>query len=108
MVPLTCLERILNKNLIPGYRSSKKFSIYQTAVEKKPRRSGMPVSGKGWGAWIRTKIHSSKGWCAALAPRPSASHIVSQRLVMGNTCTVRRYGVSLGRLEGTGVLQGTR
>lgn len=25
----------------------------------------------GWGAWIRTKIHSFKGCCAAIAPRPS-------------------------------------
>jgi hypothetical protein len=32
----------------------------------------------GWGTWIRTKIHSSKGWCAAIAPCPSAGKIVSQ------------------------------
>ncbi len=25
---------------------------------------------QGWGAWARTKIHSSKGWCAAVALRP--------------------------------------
>ena len=36
----------------------------------------MPVSA-GWGAWIRTKIHSSKGWCAALAPRPSADNCIT-------------------------------
>ena len=29
----------------------------------------------GWGAWIRTKIHSSKGWCAALAPRPRTDEL---------------------------------
>jgi hypothetical protein len=33
----------------------------------------------GWGTWIRTKIHSSKGWCAAIAPYPSAGSIVSQK-----------------------------
>jgi hypothetical protein len=26
---------------------------------------------QGWGTWIRTKIHSSKGWCAAIALCPS-------------------------------------
>jgi hypothetical protein len=26
---------------------------------------------QGWGAWIRTKIHRSKVWCAAIAPRPN-------------------------------------
>jgi hypothetical protein len=34
----------------------------------------------GWGAWFRTKIHGSKGRCAAVAPRPSAGKIVSQLL----------------------------
>ncbi len=27
---------------------------------------------QGWGAWIRTKIHRFKVWCAAVAPRPNA------------------------------------
>ena len=29
---------------------------------------------RGWGAWARTKIHSSKGWCAAIALRPNDAH----------------------------------
>lgn len=37
-----------------------------------PLGDARPVVCKvGWGAWIRTKIHSFKGYCAAIAPRPN-------------------------------------
>src|SRR5258706_13635531 len=77
-----------NKTAVTFIRTPKQKQAHRRkpakpVLENKPR-----VSGKfGRGAWIRTKIHSSKGWCAALAPRPCKSHIVSQRFVMGNiTC----------------------
>jgi hypothetical protein len=36
------------------------------------RKEAPHVRGmSGWGTWIRTKIHSSKGWCAAIALCPS-------------------------------------
>jgi hypothetical protein len=39
--------------------------------EKNTRLGGS--TALGWGAWIRTKIHRSKVWCAAIAPRPKAT-----------------------------------
>ncbi len=50
------------------------LALGRMSVRGSPRTFFWGICGCGvhsWGAWIRTKIHRSKVWCAALAPRPN-------------------------------------
>ena len=65
----------MQKQDLRGDLRNKSIRAAQILFRKEaPHKRGM----SGWGTWIRTKIHSSKGWCAAIAPCPSAGKIVSQ------------------------------
>jgi hypothetical protein len=37
-----------------------------------------------WGAWTRTKIHRSKVWCAAIAPRPTDLTVSNRGILTQN------------------------